>query len=264
MPLADVHGHRLYVEDTGGVAPCVLFSHGFLLDHTIWSRQVAGLAGTARCVAHDERGHGMSDCHGTYAFDDLADDAVALLDRLGVDQAILVGHSQGGWLSMSAALRHPDRVAGLVLVDTAADLDAPEVSAHYRSWADTWTTSGPSDELVETMLAVQFGERAPEHALEWTSKWRARPPASTRDIWDSVLGRGDYAARLAEIRQPALVIHGDADIAFPLERAETIRDGLADCRGLVAIAGAPHAPSVTHADAVTDAIARFVADVGQP
>lgn len=262
MPFADVHGHRLYLEDAGGSGPCVLFSHGFLLDHTIWARQVAGLAGAARRVAYDERGHGMSDCHGAYAFDDLADDAIALLDDLGIERAILAGHSQGGWLSMSAALRHPDRVAGLVLVDTAADLDAPEVTAHYRSWADAWTTTGASDELAETMLAVQFGDDAPAHALEWTSKWRARPPASTADIWDSVLARPDYGPRLGEIRQPALVIHGTGDIAFPIERAETIRDGLADCRGLVAIPGAPHAPSVTHADEVTAAIARFVAEVG--
>ena len=62
MPFAEINDHKLYYEDTGGSGPVLLFSHGFVLDRTMWAPQIAASSKNFRCVCWDERGHGMSDC----------------------------------------------------------------------------------------------------------------------------------------------------------------------------------------------------------
>jgi 3-oxoadipate enol-lactonase len=253
------NGQRVFFEDTGGAGLPVFFTHGFILDHTIWTAQVEALSDRHRCIAMDVRGHGMSEVAAPFDYWEIADDAVAILDELGIDKAVFVGHSQGGWVSMSAALAHPERVAGLVLVGTAADLDAPEVTAGYDDWATRWTTDGPVGELQDTMLAVQFGVDAPKYAELWAGKWHSRPPSGFKEIWQSVSqGRHDLLGRLPEITAPALIIHGNADTSFSMQRARDMQSALTDCRGLVEVEGAPHSLSVTHPGPVTDALAPFV------
>lgn len=260
MPFAQVNGHRLYFEDSGGEGRAILFSHGFALDHSMFDAQVAALAGEFRCVVWDERGHGMSDCNGPFDYYDSAGDAVGILDACGIDRAVWVGMSQGGFLSQRAAVRHPDRVAALVLIDTAAALFPAEVLAGYEEMRDAWIEHGPVGELAETMANLQFG---PDFdASAWIGKWRSRPPASWRHTWEAVLGRDEFHHRLPEIRCPSLVVHGSEDPAFDLATAEGLRDALGDCRGLVVIEGGYHAPNVTHPGEVNEPLARFVRDLG--
>jgi pimeloyl-ACP methyl ester carboxylesterase len=204
----------------------------------------------------------MSESGGPFTFWDLSADVVALLDHLDIQRAVLVGHSQGGWLAMRAALEEPSRIAGLVLVGTAADLDSHEVTTVYRAWADEWTTDGPVGELFDTMLAVQFGQDALARQDEWAAKWRSRPPSSYRDIWTSVIeGRDDVLDRLSEITCPALVVHGDADVAFDLTRARSMVERLGNPVGFVEVDGAPHAVPATHPDAVTAGIRTVLTEV---
>ncbi|HXZ86105.1 MAG TPA: alpha/beta hydrolase, partial [Myxococcota bacterium] len=76
--------------------------------------------------------------------------------------------------------------------------------------------------------------------------------------WDTVLGRDEFLQRLPEIRCPSLVIHGSADQAFDLATAQGLAAALADCRGLVVIDGAAHAPNVTHPEPVNRALREFL------
>ena len=107
MPFADVNDQHIYFEDSGGEGPVVIFSHGFLMDHEMFESQVAALAGEFRCITWDERGFGNTAARGAFTYWDSADDALALLDSLGVEQAFFVGMSQGGFIALRAALRSP-------------------------------------------------------------------------------------------------------------------------------------------------------------
>lgn len=256
MPFFSSAGHRLYFEDSGGSGPAVLFSHGFLLDHSMWDAQVAALAPAFRCLSWDERGHGMSECRGPFDYYDSAGDAIALLDRLGVQRAALVGMSQGGFLSMRAAWKHPERVRALALVDTAAALFPAEVIAAYRATADAWLEHGPVGEIATGMAELLFGKGW--DASPWLAKWQAKPPAEMAHPWDTVLRRDEFMHRLPEIRCPSLVIHGSADQAFDLATAKGLAAALGDCRGLVVIDGAAHAPNVTHPQPVNRALREFL------
>lgn len=256
MPFFENASHRLYFEDSGGSGPAVLFSHGFLLDHAMWGAQVRALSPAFRCLTWDERGHGMSECLGPFDYYDSAADAIALLDHLGIDQATLVGMSQGGFLSMRAAWKYPKRVRGLVLIDTAAALFPPEVIAAYRATADAWLANGPVGEIATGMAELLFGKEY--DASQWLAKWQARPPADTAHAWDTVLGRDEFMHLLPEIRCPSLVIHGSADQAFDLDTARGLQAALANCKGLVVVDGAAHAPNVTHSEPVNRALRAFL------
>src|SRR5437588_9277108 len=113
MPFADVNGQHLYYEDFGGDSAgdgvAVLFSHGFLMDHEMFAPQVEALAGEFRCITWDERGFGQTPADGPFSYWDSAADVLALLTHLGIERAVLAGMSQGGFLSLRAALTAPER-----------------------------------------------------------------------------------------------------------------------------------------------------------
>lgn len=256
MPFARIGENRLYFEDTGGPGPVVLFSHGFLLDHEMWQAQVEALKGRFRCITWDERSHGMSEVHGPFTHWDAAGDAMGLLDHLQIAQASLVGLSQGGFLSLRAALLFPKRVKSLVVLDTAVGVDPPEVVAGYRDFQRKWSELGPLGDLAKVNAELIFG---PDYdASLWLAKWRAKAPSLHDTAWDTVIGRDDISGRLGEIRCPSLVINGTQDQAFNMDVARAIAAGLGQCKGLVAIEGAYHCPAVTHPAPVNTAVLRFL------
>lgn len=257
MPTADVDGRPIRYEDSGGDAPVVLFCHGFLMDRRMFAPQVRELAPDLRCVRMDERGFGGTPVDGPFDYWDLADDAVGLLDRLGIGSAVLCGHSQGGFLALRAALRHPDRVHGLVLVDTDAGIDDPETRAGYREVFDAWMEEGPTEEMLRELAGLILG---PDEELQapWIERWRALDPAELRHPVDCLLGRDDVSDRLGEITCPALVVHGIEDLSIPLERARALDEGLPGSAGIVEVPGAAHAPVLSHPGVVNPPLRAFL------
>src|SRR5215470_12918310 len=145
MPFADVNGQRLFYEDSGGDSDDVIvFSHGFFMNHGMFDPQVAALRDTWRCVTWDERGHGQTQTSpDPFTYWDSASDVLGLLDHLGVERAVLAGMSQGGFLSMRAAMTAPERVRALVLIGSQAGLEDPAVAPGYEQIHQTWLEHGP-------------------------------------------------------------------------------------------------------------------------
>ena len=256
MPFANINRHHMFYEDSGGRGPVLLFSHGFLLDHSMWEEQVAEFAPEYRCITWDARGHGMSECLGPFDYYDLANDCVSLLDQLNIPAATMIGMSQGGFVAMRAAWKYPARAKALVLVDTAAALFSDEVLEGYRATADSWLEHGPVGKIASDMAELLFGKKY--KAGIWLGKWQSKAPSETAHAWETVLGRDDFMPRLPEIKCPALVIHGSADEAFDLATAKGLRDALPDCKGLVVVKGAAHAPNVTHPKPFNVALREFL------
>src|SRR3954468_15526628 len=113
-------GVRLYVEKTGDGAP-VLFVHEFAGDHRSWEPQIRALSRRYRCIAYNARGYPPSDVPedpGAYSQARAVEDAIAVLDALGVDRAHVVGLSMGGFATLHLGLRHPGRARSLVVAAT--------------------------------------------------------------------------------------------------------------------------------------------------
>src|SRR5262245_58545088 len=174
MPFANINGQRNHFEDTGGSGPPVILAHGFFMDQSMFDRQVEALSPAFRVIRWDERCFGQTEDDGRpFTYWDSASDCIGLLDHLGLDRAVIGGMSQGGFLSLRAALVAPARVKGLVLINTQAGVDAEEVLTGFQAMFDQWLTLGPIDPLVQAIAGMLLGDR--EHWEPWTSRWKAAP-----------------------------------------------------------------------------------------
>lgn len=257
MSTVEVKGVPIRYDDSGGEGPAVLFSHGFLMDRTMFSPQVEVLEDRYRCIRWDEPGFGGTPVPGEFDYWDLADLAVGLLDRLDVDRASLVGMSQGGYLSLRAALSHPRRVGALVLIDTEPGVDDEETREGYREMFRSWMEGGPSEDLLDQLAGMILGDDR-QLAEHWKARWRDLDPAELRHPVACLLERDDITDRVAEIDSPALVIHGEEDPAIPVARAADMHERLPRSTEMLVVSGAAHAPNLTHPEVVNPALEEFL------
>jgi pimeloyl-ACP methyl ester carboxylesterase len=261
MPLCSVNGQWIYYEDTGGDGFPVVLAHGLLMDHEMFAPQVESRVPGCRVVTWDARCHGQTETtDDPFTYWDLADDLKGLLDHLDIEQAAVGGMSQGGFISLRFALRYPERVSALILIDTQAGVEDPDKAATYEVMLDVWEADGLNDQLSETIAAVILGNewsgRGP-----WITKWRQTPQSLLRPAFRTLVGREDIHSRLGEIKAPALVVHGSADAAIDLELAQRLCSEIADCRGLVIVEGGGHASNLTHPEEVNIALKQFLGDL---
>ncbi len=261
MATTYLNGTDLHYSDTGGDGPAVLFSHGFLMDHTMFDAQVDALRDSYRCIRWDQRGFGGTRATGPFTYWNSADDAVALLEHLGIDQAVFVGMSQGGFLSLRAALAHADRVRALVLIDSAADVDDAETIEGYQGMLHVFATGTDEERagVFQIVAGLILGDD--DLAATWIPKWDAIERDQLVTAGRALLERDDITDRVAEITCPILAVHGTADQAIGLDRAQAIADRAGDHRGVVEIDGAAHAPNMTNPEQVNNALREFLASL---
>ncbi len=261
MPYAEVNGQRLFYEDTGGEGLPVVFSHGFFMDHEMWAPQVEALRGEYRCITWDERGWGQTECAGgPFNYWDLAEDCCALLDHLGIGKAVLCGMSQGGFLSFRAAMAHPERVLGLVLVNTDPCAETEEKKALFGAMFQQALSSGLDDELIQGVTGILFGPRF--DATYWQGKMKARPPVVVRDAMECMMARDDISGRLGEITCPTLVVHGELDANFPVGDVENWGARLPGLTQFVRVPEVGHTSNLEDPAAVNPPLRQFLATLG--
>lgn len=258
MAFADVNGQRIHYSDSGGDGPVLAFSHGLLMDGSMWDPQIEALRDRYRCISWDERGHGRTESDGeSFTYWDSARDLLALLDELGVARATLIGMSQGGYLTQRAAVERPELVEALVFVASQARPEDPEKAGLYEALLDAWERDGLGPELAATVAAIVLDPDW-DGSAAWIEKWQALDRAGLRYTVEPLFGREDFTARLADLDFPALVIWGERDAAISAERARELADGLP--RGsLKAIAGGAHGVNLTHPAEVNEALEAFLA-----
>jgi len=257
MPFADVNGQRLRFEDSGGDGPPVVLSHGFLMDREMFAPQVQALSPEFRVITWDERGFGETEFDGEpFTYWDSARDCLGLLDHLGIDHAVLGGMSQGGFLSMRAALLAPARVRALVLIDTQSGPEDPERLPAYRQMQQTWLQVGPVDELTHAIANLIIGD--PTLSETWIAKWRKLPREAMDEPTNCLFDRDDITDRVGEISCPAIIFHGTADMSIEVNKAQALSERLPGSTGVVLIEGGPHASNLTHPEQVNAPLVRFL------
>ncbi len=257
MPHASIDGQQIYYEDTGGAGPAVIFSHGILLDGTMFAPQVAALRGKYRCITWDQRGHGKTAgaTLAPFTYYDSANDLAGLIEFLGLDSAVLVGMSQGAFVEMRCALVHPRRVRALVLIASQTGVDPLETEQRYDKMLDAWIAGRLPAEIAATLQTVIFGPGWPGAAV-WVEKWRAMTAANLRPCFDALNHRDDITGKVSAIRVPTLILHGDADAPIPLAKAQAVQ-ALIHGSELVVIEGG-HSINMTNPAPVNAAIEAFL------
>ena len=235
-----VNGQTIHYVDNGAygpsqTAPAVVLVHGFLMDHTMFDPQIAALAEAGfRVIALDTRCFGLTPYDGEtftfwYAFTrytfssrsfltfgivfrDVARDVLALMKRLRVRSATLVGFSQGGFVALRAALLDQKRVRAIVLIGSASDLDDPGTTAKYWEMTNSWYENGPISSVTDALARIIIGDVYA--AVPWVHKWRTHNRDTLRAASACMLSREDITARMQEITCPVMAVHGDADVAI--------------------------------------------------
>ncbi len=230
----------------------------------MFAPQVSALSDAYRVVAYNLRAR-TDRYRESYDLDDLADDCAALMDHLGIERAVLGGMSMGGFMGLRFALRYPERLSGLVLIDSIADPHTPEEQETYEEMiAGLRDAPAVPSRLAETVSHLLFGrtthEERPDLVAEWVERWQTYPPASVVGEVESWLYREGVADRLGEIDVPVLVVHGEEDAALDVERAEPMLDALPDAR-LARIPAAGHSSNLERPAAVNEAVRTFLDDV---
>jgi 3-oxoadipate enol-lactonase len=211
-------------------APAVLLVHGVLASHRIWDGLVARLKAEWRVVRYDLRGHGGTTATlPPYTIAQLARDAVALLDGLGVLQAHVIGTSLGGMIGQVLGAEHGDRVLSLTLANTTSLQSMP------KAWEDRAAVARDSGMVAVVDAAVQRWF-TPTCLREQPSLMEAVRRDAIRTRVDGFVGCAmalrdlDQRALLPSIAKPTLIIAGDEDMATPLSDAQALLDAIPHAR----------------------------------
>lgn len=260
MPTVQRQGITIHYEATGR-GPCVVMAHSFMCDRTMFRHQAAALSARYRVLNVDLRGHGDSgDAPGPYSIYDLTEDVIAVLDAESVERAAWVGLSIGGFLSMRAALLHPERVAALVLMDTDAGAESAFKRLKYGALRQglSWLGAKP---LVGSLLPIFVGTtslKERQHVRnEVRSKLRAmRLPSALHGI-GAITSRDDVRARLGAICCPTLVLVGEEDQPLPPPLAQAMAERIPGAR-LAVIPRSGHLSALETPEAVTARLSDFL------
>lgn len=219
MPLISTEKGDIWIADhqpTHRELPLVLL-HGAGGTHRHWHPTLRHSTIT-RVIAPDLPGHGNTPGTGRSTITEYAHDILALLDALEISQAYIGGHSMGGAIAQQLALDAPDRVAGLLLVSTAAKMSVhPDIlNGLHRDL----------DQVVTLLMTWIWGGALDEKTY---SQGFAQLKASGADVLFgdfTACNQFDLRARLGEIRSPALVIGGGADRMIPVKYTQALAEAL--------------------------------------
>ena len=236
----------------------LVFINSLGTDLRLWQAVVELLAPSWHCLRFDTRGHGLSDAPaGEYSLEQLTADLLALLDHLRIDRAILVGSSLGGMMAQQLAITQPQRVAALVLANSASKMGDKQLWQQRSASVASGGLESIADAVLERWFAHDFLVSEDLHI------WRnmlTRTPAAGYIGCCAALAAADFSEQLAKISAPTLVIAGSEDRAAP---PETVRATAAKISGasFVEIPQVGHLPSVETPTQFTQLLSNFLAQL---
>jgi pimeloyl-ACP methyl ester carboxylesterase len=272
------HGLSLHALEWSSEGTALLFLHGFSNDAHVWNRVAPMAAPHYRTLAFDQRGHGDSDRdpEGRYDHETMARDVNAALESLGIARVVIVGHSMGGRVAMRFAGLFPEKLAGLVIVDSAPDLDArgtTRISLDVQQ--QDWSFASVAD--YERVLQRQYPVTPPEILTELAAHWTRRRPDGRYELkLDPLFMKARQGASAEDAKRaseqeskrlwaaleklpcPALVIRGAASDVMSAEVADEMVDDVIPNAKLETIARAGHSVMLDNPPAFEKALASFI------
>ncbi|MEU8715990.1 alpha/beta hydrolase [Streptomyces sp. NPDC048663] len=256
MPQLEVDGAALTYDDEGprdGAAAPLVFLHGWTADRHRWDHQMAHFGESRRVIRLDLRGHGESTGAGVRTIAELAEDVVALLDRLEVDRFVPVGHSMGGMISQTLALGHPGRVERMVLVNSIGRM----TYSRGRGLLMAASTLVPFKLFVAANIQRAFAPGYPREEIREYVRASAGTPREVVMTLYGAMRAFDVLDRAAEITAPTLMVHGYHDVQLPVGQMLRMAKAYPDAE--VRIIDAGHELPVERPAQLTAALDRFLA-----
>jgi pimeloyl-ACP methyl ester carboxylesterase len=256
-----VGGNEVFIASGGRdfdpALPAIVFLHGAGLDHSVWALLARSFAHRGSSVlAPDLPGHGRSAGPALPSIAALADWTASLIEAAGVGAARLVGHSMGSLVALETAARHPDKVAALGLICTAAPMRVAD---------DLLAAAKANDHAaIDMIVRWGYGARAALGGCEIPGLWmagggeRLLERAAPGVLFADLVACNDYRdalAAAAKVKGPARVILGSRDLMTPVKNGKAVADAMASCR-LIVLDGAGHMLMSERPDEVLAALTR--------
>lgn len=254
-----------------GTGPAVILLHAFPVDSTLWAPQRRALAAAGyRVITPDLPGFGGSAMSAEApSVDVMADEVAAVMDQMGIADAVVGGLSMGGYVAMAMLRRHPARISRLMLADTKASADTVEAAANRERIAADVVASGSTTGLADAMLPNLLGEttRATRPAVvAAVRRWiGAQPAPAVAWAQRAMATRPDSLADLSTFGGPVLVVVGGEDTISPMGDAEAMAQAASAGGSATTISEIPaagHLTAVEDPDAVTGALTSWLAASG--
>lgn len=272
MPTLSINGAQIYYEDSAPnqdnlpqdqQKPVLLFAHGLLWGTHLYDKQVEHFKSSYRCIAFDFRGQGKSEVTKSgYDMDSLAEDAIALLEALEISKCHLVGLSMGGYVAQRVALKRPDLLHSLILLDTGAEAENPEKKADYKKMLRAIHWLGMK-RISKKVMPIMFGEtflndksRKQEYKT-WLEHLRKNNKKGAMRATAGVIERDGVLSRLPDINLPTLIVVGDEDKPTPYEEAQKMHFAIKGSK-LAVIKQAGHSTPVEQPQRLNQVMSTFL------
>ncbi len=251
-----------YALEGPAANPVVIVSHSLAAHLGMWEPQVDALTRTFRILRYDTRGHGGTEvAPGGYTLEQLADDALGLLDTLGIERAHWLGLSLGGMIGQTLALKAPQRLRSLALCDTSSRIpvDAKPVWEGRIRAAEAQGMEPLVEPTIERWFTAPFRQRRPEVIDRVRTMIRETDPRGYAGCCHAISAL-DLTDRLSAIRLPTLVVVGEGDQGTPVAAARTIQEHIKGSE-LVVIPAAAHLSNMEQPEAFNNAVVKFLGRV---
>lgn len=263
----EINGITMSYDDLGSGSPVVLI-HGFPLNREMWHPQAQALSQAGfRCIAPDLRGFGQSEApEGPYSMSLFADDIIALLDRLGIERAVIGGMSMGGYVLLNLLDRYPDRLSAACFLTTRCGDDDEAVKAGRLALLERARRDGIrtlTELFTSTLFAGRTAERNPGLIRDMRRWMLSTDLKGMEGALHAMLNRRDYTPLLGKFALPCLVIGAEDDRAVRPEDIRILAEGLPNAE-LCLIPGAGHMANLEKPSLFNDCLLRFLRRVALP
>lgn len=262
-----IDGREMAYQDVGA-GPVVVFGHSYLWDSAMWAPQVAALSQHYRCIVPELWAHGASQPAPlqTRTLTDYAQQIVALMDHLEIEQFSVVGLSVGGMWGCELVSLVPSRVKSLVLMDTFVGLEPEVTHAKYFSMLDTITAAQMVPEpMVDAITPLFFANNAAQESPQLVSDFREKlanlkgeQAVEVARVGRMVFGRRDQIEEIEKFALPVLIAVGQEDIPRPVLESYLMHDTISGSQ-LIQIPKAGHISNLEQAEFVTGMLSDFLA-----
>ena len=261
MKLA-INGAMLNVSESGNPsARPVVFVHGFPFSQAMWHYQVPSVATQFRAIAFDVRGLGESTPgDGLFTIEGHVDDLLGIMDHLEIPKATIVGLSMGGYITLRALERSPERFVAAVLCDTRSEADTNEARLNRaKSISDVKQRGSASfaDDFLKKLFAPESFRRIPEDVDLIRNVISQTPPLSIAATLLALAARTDTTASLKSIKVPTLIMVGEHDTITPPEASRSMHEQIVGST-LHIIPGAAHMSPMENPEVVNRILLGFL------
>lgn len=265
MSHIEVNGIRLFYTDSGNGPETLVFSHGFLMNHSMFDHQIKVLSNHYRVIAFDHRCHGQSqNVRSDFGIYDLVEDAAALIRALDLGAVHFAGMSTGGFVALRLALQFPELIKSLILIDTAAGAEDPTKIKSYQLMMTVSRFIGLRPlvgRIIPKLMAQKF--LTDPHRVDQLRYWKTSigklDTLAIRKFGQAIFSRDDVLNTLKQRANlpPTLIVVGEDDVATPVAKAKLIQSAIANSK-LALIPHSGHTSPVEAPEMVSARISEFL------